>query len=360
MASAPGTAQKKIFFTTQLLEWAQHENKRQLPWKEEKDPYRIWLSEIILQQTRAEQGRPYYERFIATYPTLKDLAAAPDDDVFRLWQGLGYYNRCRNMLETARYLVAENAGKFPESFEELLALKGIGSYTAAAIASFAFGRPHAVVDGNVIRVLARVFAIETPFDTTAGKKEFQQLATSLLAKETPALFNQAIMDLGATICLPLSPVCGACPERKICTAFQEGRINLLPVRSKKQPVKQRFFHYLILQWEGTIWLHRRGPADIWQNLYEPYLIEAGTALDSKALLLQESVQALSLQGPLSFAGSLRQRLTHQQLEIRFFIAELSAKPQMAGADGQWVPVQQLGRLAFPRSLVSFFQKNHYF
>lgn len=352
--------QKKALFTAQLLDWALHENKRELPWKEEKEPYRIWLSEIILQQTRAAQGRPYYERFIAAYPTLADLAAAPDDDVFRLWQGLGYYNRCRNMLETARYLVAEKEGKFPEDFEELLSLKGIGPYTAAAIASFAFGRPHAVVDGNVIRVLARVFGIQMPFDTSEGKKEFQQLATALLAADEPARYNQAIMDLGATVCLPLSPVCGACPERKICTAFQEGLINLLPVRSKKQAIRQRFFHYILLQWQDTLWVHRRGAGDIWQNLYEPLLVETPEALDSKQLLQLEAVKRLHLKGEIQFGGSLKQRLTHQQLELRFFIFELSEKPDLHLLAGQWQPVGRLQRLAFPRSVVSFFQKNHYF
>lgn len=352
--------QKKKLFTAQLLHWTRHENKRQLPWKLVQDPYRIWLSEIILQQTRAEQGRPYYERFVAAFPTLPDLAAAEDDAVFRIWQGLGYYNRCRNMLETARYLVAKNNAEFPKTFDELLALKGIGPYTAAAIASFAFGEPHAVVDGNVIRVLARVFDVQTPFDTGAGKKEFQQLADGLLATDTPALYNQAIMDLGATICLPLSPVCGACPQRKICTAFQEGRISLLPVRSKKQTIKQRFFHYLILTWEDTVWLHRRGSGDIWQNLYEPLLFESDRELDTKNLMRQETQATLDLKGDIRFAGSLRQRLTHQQLELRFFVAVLSEKPALKGREGSWQPVRKLQELAFPRSIVTFFEKNHYF
>lgn len=351
---------KKDFFTAQLLHWAEHENNRQLPWKEESDPYRIWLSEIILQQTRAAQGQPYYERFIAAYPTLQDLANAPDDEVFRMWQGLGYYNRCRNMLETARYLVAEHAGKFPETYESLLSLKGVGTYTAAAIASFAFGKPHAVVDGNVIRVLARVFGIEIPFDTTAGKKEFQQLASELLPAEAPAVYNQAIMDLGATVCLPLSPVCGACPQRKSCTAFQQGMINMLPVRSKKQAVKQRVFHYLLLQYEEKIWLHRRGPGDIWQNLYEPFLLETDASLNMKELLQQDTIAQLNLEGEISFQGSLKQRLTHQQLELRFFVAKLTQLPDFTSFEGNWHPMQQLQQLAFPKSLVTFFQKNHYF
>lgn len=360
MATASDDAAKKRLFTAQLLHWAAHENQRDLPWKEETDPYRIWLSEIILQQTRAEQGRPYYERFITAYPTLQDLAAAPDDDVFRLWQGLGYYNRCRNMLTTARKLVMENEGKFPEDYDSLLALKGIGPYTAAAIASFAFGRPHAVVDGNVIRVLARVFGLATPFDTTEGKKEFQQLATELLASDEPARYNQAIMDLGATVCLPLSPVCGACPERKICTAFNKGLINLLPVRSKKQGLKQRFFHYLLLQHKGELWLHRRGPGDIWQNLYEPLLVETEEALDSRMIQQTELVKRLAVKGDLQYMGNLRQRLTHQQLELRFFIYQLTEKPDMQGLEGLWQPLNKLQRLAFPRSVVTFFEKNHYF
>jgi len=209
----------KTFFTAQLLEWNHQHNSRTMPWKGIKDPYHIWLSEIILQQTRVEQGLPYYERFITTYPTIQDLAAAPDEAVFRLWQGLGYYARCKNMLAAARQVVQTYKGRFPDTYEQIQSLKGIGPYTAAAIASFAFNSHHAVLDGNVFRVLSRYFGIDTPVDSTAGKKEFAALAQELLPAGQSAVYNQSIMDFGAGVCKPQQPLCHQCPlAGKMCGA----------------------------------------------------------------------------------------------------------------------------------------------
>ena len=229
--------QHKVWFSKALKNWHLVENNRKMPWKGIKDPYKIWLSEIILQQTRVEQGLTYYNRFIECYPDVHSLAKAADNQVFKLWEGLGYYSRCRNLIKAAKTISIEHDGLFPASKEGLLALSGIGNYTAAAIGSFAFGLPLAVVDGNVLRVLSRVFGISTPVDTPAGKKVLEQLAEQLLDTKDPALYNQAIMDLGATVCKPRQPICGACPFQHKCLAFETGKIEQLPVKSKK--IKQR-------------------------------------------------------------------------------------------------------------------------
>jgi A/G-specific adenine glycosylase len=351
----------QAFFTKALMEWHQTDNDRSLPWKQEKDPYRIWLSEVILQQTRALQGLPYYLKFTEAYPTVKHMAAAADEDAFRLWQGLGYYNRCKNMLATARIISNDLDGKFPDSYDRLLALKGIGPYTAAAIASFAFGLPHAVVDGNVYRVLARYFGIETPFDTTEGKKEFQQLAGELLYTEDSAAYNQAIMDLGATVCTPAAPRCDNCPLQKYCVAYKQGLTGLLPVRSKKQSVRNRYFHYLLLRKDDSIWISRRTGKDIWQNLHQPYLVEHTAALDTKQLgALPEVTALLAGVQQLEYEGVLKQRLTHQLIETRFFSVRVTNSVKLPDNEGKWIKISELKNLAFPKTLVSFFEKKLYF
>src|ERR1700743_845026 len=223
---------KKADFTQILLKWHKHKNDRKMPWKGEKNPYRIWLSEVILQQTRVEQGWAYYEKFINAFPTVHELAAAGEQKVFKLWEGLGYYSRCRNLIATAKTIDSVYEGRFPAVYSEILALKGIGPYAAAAIASFAFNLPHAVVDGNVTRVLSRYFGDSTPIDTTAGKKLYSNLADALLDRERADLYNQAIMDFGATICLPRNPLCADCVQRSGCQALQKGLIAQLPVKEK--------------------------------------------------------------------------------------------------------------------------------
>jgi A/G-specific adenine glycosylase len=354
------TKAQRVYFTRELMRWHEEENDRSLPWKQEKDPYKIWLSEIILQQTRAEQGLPYYLNFTEKYPTVEQLARAEDEEVFRLWQGLGYYNRCKNLLASARFIHTERNNHFPDTYPDLLALKGIGPYTAAAIASFAYGLLHAVVDGNVNRVIARYFGIDIPFDTTEGKKVFQELAQELLDKSDSAGYNQAIMDHGATVCTPANPACGECPLRKKCFAYNQGAMAALPVKSKKLVVKKRFFHYLVLTHSGKLWIRKRTKKDIWQNLFEPLLIENYEALDATTILAQPAFQALKLNGKAQYEGALTQRLTHQLIETRFFSMEVKRPVLMAGKEGEWVVFGQLKKYPFPRTLVSFLEKNLYF
>lgn len=259
-------------FSNILLEWY-NPNTRNLPWKKTTDAYKIWLSEIILQQTRVEQGLPYYNNFVKNYPTVQKLAAAPLDEVLKHWEGLGYYSRARNLHFAAQQIVNEHKGKFPTDYESILKLKGIGAYTAAAIASFAYNLPYAVVDGNVFRVLSRIFDIETPIDTTQGKKQFEQLANKLLDKKNAAKYNQAIMDFGALVCKPQLPLCIQCPFSTECKALEKNKISRLPVKLKKLIKTTRHFHFLVLTYKNNIIIQQRTAQDIWKNLYQFPLIE---------------------------------------------------------------------------------------
>lgn len=350
----------KRYFTKQLMHWHGNENTRSLPWKEEKDPYKIWLSEVILQQTRAAQGLPYYLRFTERYPTVQDMAAANEEEAFRIWQGLGYYNRCKNMLATARIIANDLNGQFPDSYDGLLALKGIGPYTAAAIGSFAFGLPEAVVDGNVYRVLARYFGIDTPFDTTEGKKQFSQMAKEVLDANDSSAYNQAIMDLGATVCTPQTPKCPECPLHQKCIAYKQNLTQLLPVRSKRTAVSQRYFHYILFVSKGQLWLKKRTGNDIWQNLYEPFLIEDSHPLTSKELAKHSSFLTLNITNvALEYEGKLKQRLTHRIIEAHFFTQKLDS-PIPLNEGGIWVQYNELKNLAFPKTVVSFLEKKLYF
>ena len=303
-------------FTPMLLHWHQHHNLRTMPWKGEKDPYKIWLSEIILQQTRVEQGRAYYERFIQQYPTLAHLANAPDEAVFKLWEGLGYYSRCKNLLQTARQVMQQYNGQLPADYTALLQLKGIGPYTAAAIASFAFQLPYAVVDGNVFRVLARVYDMDTPIDSTAGKQQFTALAQQVLDKAHPDWHNQAMMDFGATICKPTLPHCSTCPLQKICQSYKNGTVQQLPVKEKILQKKKRRFYYFLLEQEGKVWIHKRNRKDIWENLYEPYLVESEVEIQWTEAYIKAWLQeqwGITLFSLVQVSGKEVQALTHQQI-----------------------------------------------
>ncbi len=348
------------YFTRKLMDWHSVANHRSLPWKEEKDPYKIWLSEIILQQTRTDQGLPYYLRFTEQYPDVQSLAAAPDEDVFRLWQGLGYYNRCRNLLATARYVAGELGGTFPNTYHELLQLKGVGAYTAAAIGSFAYGLPTAVLDGNVYRVLSRYFGMELPIDTSEGKKFFQALADELVDVTNSAGYNQAIMDLGAIVCKPLAPNCTDCPVRQKCQARGGNLTDMLPVKSRKITLRKRFFHYLIFTHRGSMWIRKRTGSDIWQNLFEPFLIEQEKGLDAQELRQERIYRGFFANLPIEPAGTSRQKLTHQLIEARFFKLELEDKNCVPVTGGQWVYFEDLNRYPFPKTLVSFLEKKLYF
>lgn len=313
---------KPIPFADTLLNWNKHHNTRQMPWKGEKDPYLIWLSEIILQQTRVEQGLPYFEAFKTRYPTVGHLAAAPADEVMRLWQGLGYYSRARNLHHTAKHVQQELGGSFPNNFEGLKKLKGVGEYTAAAIASFAFGEPRAVVDGNVIRVLARVFGIGTPFDTTEGKKEFAHLAQKLIDVQQPGAYNQAIMDFGATVCTPQNPLCGECPLCKYCKALKNDRVEELPVRKNRVAVKERYFNYLFISNGKQLFIEKRTDKDIWNDLYQLPLIETPKPL-IKGIhgAVQAHLPGLSFE-IRGYSKPFTQQLTHRKIHARFIELEL--------------------------------------
>ena len=308
-------------FSNVILDWYD-ENRRSLPWRESKDAYRIWLSEVILQQTRVAQGLPYYLNFIKTFHTVNDLAQAPEEAVLRLWQGLGYYSRARNLHKCAKVVSEQYNGVFPSTYDELLALPGIGPYTAAAIASIAFNRKVAVVDGNVYRVLARIFGIDTDISSTEGKKEFQELASRLINDKNPGDHNQAVMEFGATLCTP-SPRCEECPFRKQCVAYAKGLIDKLPVKEKKIKKRTRYFYYFILREGNTIAMKKRTGRDIWNGLYEFYLIE--TAADKKLKAIVESDLLLKNISENRFieSGTIRHLLSHQELIIRFFEIDLS-------------------------------------
>ncbi len=347
----------KTLFTKRLMTWNTQFNKRFMPWKGEKDPYKIWLSEIILQQTRVEQGLAYYNRFIEKYPTILDLANAKDEQVFKLWEGLGYYSRCKNLLITARYIAFELGGIFPTHYEELLQLKGVGPYTAAAIASFAYNQPYAVVDGNVFRVIARYFGMDEPTDSTTGKFLFTKWANELLLVKEPGLYNQAIMDFGATVCKPALPLCATCIFNENCTALAFGKVNVLPVKSKLIQKKFRWFYYFIFQMNGKTAIMQRVNKDIWQGLHEFYLYESSKEIKwNKASIDQFLHDQLGIEEAsiIQISTPKKQQLTHQQINGQFIEINLQKIPN-ALSGLQWMNKAALKQLAFPRFITAYFE-----
>jgi A/G-specific adenine glycosylase len=344
-------------FRTGLLRWNEKDNKRTMPWKGEKDPYKIWLSEIILQQTRVEQGLSYYQRFVQTFSTIHALACAPEQQVFKLWEGLGYYSRCKNLIATAKYISEERAGIFPSTYESILTLKGVGPYTAAAIASFAYNLPYAVLDGNVFRVLSRIFAIDTPIDSTEGKNVFAMLAQETLEKEKPGAYNQAIMDFGATVCKPL-PECAQCFFNTSCRALLQKKQAQLPVKGKATGLKERWFHYIVLQCGDEIAIRQRTAKDIWQSLYEVLLIEASKREDKATLLLllQKSYDLMPDDYEvISAAANATQKLSHQKIHFSFIHLRLHRKKEVGNM--VWVSEKVLSGYPFPKTLSAFLIKN---
>lgn len=325
-----------------------------MPWKGEKDPYKIWLSEIILQQTRVEQGLPYYYSFIKTFSNVHLLAKAPDEKVFKLWEGLGYYTRCRNLIASAKYISKELKGKFPDSYETIMTLKGVGPYTAAAISSFAFNQPHAVVDGNVFRVLSRVFGIAKAIDSTEGKKYFTALAEELLDNKQPGAYNQAIMDFGAVVCKPAQPLCSKCVFNKICVAYLNDKIHMLPVKGKKIIVKKRWFYYLILEYRDRIAIRERTEKDIWRGLFEFPLIEMKKDEPAKIILHQAEKRKLLQKGGyqlLSVSALFKQQLSHQLIVGRFLRVSTIKKPRIKdpiAIGWQWTEKNKMSKYPFPR------------
>lgn len=320
-----------------------------MPWKGEKDAYKVWLSEIILQQTRVEQGLEYYNNFLRNFPTIKDLAGADEKKVFKLWEGLGYYSRCRNLIATARLITENYGGVFPDNYNAILSLKGVGPYTASAIASFAFNQAHAVVDGNVYRVLARVFGIAEAIDSTSGKKNFHQLANELLDQKQPGKYNQAIMDFGATLCKPVAPLCDHCIFQKQCVAYSTNRIQQLPVKEKKVKQKSRFFYFFIIRHGSKIAIRERIEKDIWQHLHEFPMVELpqGNATDS-AVAEALNLKWISKEGLVKAEPAIyRQKLTHQSITAIFINTRVNQLPDSL-KNYDWIEGDKLSAYSFPK------------
>lgn len=359
-------------FSEEVIGWYE-EHGRQLPWRGISNAYYIWLSEIILQQTRIEQGRSYYERFISTYPAVQDLAAAGEEQVLKTWQGLGYYSRARNLHAAARHIVDNLDGRFPDTYEGILALKGVGRYTAAAIASFAYKLPYPVIDGNVYRLVSRCFGIATPIGTNAAYNEFEALLLRLMDKERPDVFNQAMMDFGSMQCRPFNvrdrlPAqttgCGQCVLAHRCIAFREGKVGLLPVKSSAVPVKKRYFYYIDIRWQekDTEWLlaHRRADDDIWRGLYEVPLLELRQPLpesdaDSR---LRRHIEAICGRqaDTLEVHPPLVHKLTHRDIVAVYVVARIAAPPLRVDPSLRALPLSEWGRLPVSRLMERLFSK----
>ncbi len=341
------------YFSSAILSWFR-ENGRELPWRDTRDPYAIWLSEVILQQTRIAQGREYWERFMQSYPTVEDLAAAHEDEVLRLWQGLGYYSRARNLHTAARQIVA--MGTFPDTLQGIKSLKGVGDYTAAAIASFAFDIPAAVVDGNVYRVLSRYFGISTPINSTQGKKEFAALAQSLLPVSESSAYNQGLMDFGAIQCTPQSPRCLLCPLAESCEALRSGRVGELPVKNKTVKVRTRHLVYVYIRYKGYTAIRRRAEGDIWQGLWEPF--NASLHEETAPAGIGEICELLHLLSPSSLrllAKGVRHVLTHRILLADFYLLETDCRPPLP--DGYvWIREGDIARYGISRLVEILLEK----
>ena len=342
-------------FADELVLWYIH-NKRDLPWRHTTDAYVIWLSEIILQQTRVEQGMPYFYRFVEKYPNVSLFAAAPEDEILRLWQGLGYYSRGRNMLKTAQLVNELHGGKFPQRYDELIKLKGIGEYTAAAISSFSANEAKAVVDGNVYRVLARYFGIDDPINSTQGKKKFQKLANELLNYDNPGLHNQAMMEFGAMVCKPKKPACGICPVRTGCFAFTYNAVGTLPVKINKLKVRERYFNYFVIVNDDEILLNKRDETDIWANMYDLPLVETSFLMPVNALVALPQVaehfgEDLEID---SISQIYKHLLTHQRLYVRFI--KIQTKTIKLKQKWFFANTKNLEKLALPKIIFIFIKK----
>jgi A/G-specific adenine glycosylase len=359
------TMLEKTLFASRLVTWYQA-CKRNLPWRETHDPYKIWLSEVILQQTRVAQGLPYYQRFVARYPSIQALACAEEEEVLRLWQGLGYYSRARNLHACARVVVGELGGKFPSTYKDLLHLRGIGKYTAGAIASIAFKESVPVVDGNVYRVLSRVFGKEEDIASTQGVRAFYALAQSLVPMRDPDLYNQAIMEFGATHCTPTNPKCESCILKAHCVAFRTDRQHALPIKSKKIKVKQRFFHYLVIQHADKLYMKCRKDRDIWQGLYDFYLVENRRLSELDRLDDTLAVLIRHHQLPVSNNPTPHKHLlTHRRLYVHFLQIQATASfiqeatPLLSQIGVRAFTIAQTKELPKPILIDNFLKKEFY-
>jgi A/G-specific adenine glycosylase len=341
--------------SSELQQWYAIQ-RRELPWRKTGSPYLIWLSEIILQQTRVKQGLEYYLRFTSRYPHIEDLANASLDDVLKLWQGLGYYTRARNMHETAKFIVNNLNGVFPDSFERLLKLKGIGKYTAAAIASISYKEPVAVVDGNVFRVLARFYGINEPINSSRGKLVFEEKAAGILDRSNPDIHNQAMMELGALVCVPRNPRCDACPLEKECVARARGIIDLLPLKSDKKQQRDRYFNYIFLHNAGNTWLSKRSGKDIWHSLYEFPLIETAGPVTSEELSALPGWNDLIGSSEFRINGSpqtYKHQLSHQTLHCTFYNIDVEEPLADYGPPLFKTEISNLGLYPVPRLIENY-------
>ena len=342
-----------------LINWFE-ENRRDLPWRQRPTPYQVWLSEVILQQTRVNQGRDYYLRFIERWPTLGDLAAATEEEVLKMWQGLGYYSRARNLHHCAQQVVEQYDGQFPADFEKLRQLKGIGEYTAAAIASIAFGLPHAVVDGNVYRVLARLYDIDAPINSSEGQHLFAQLADELLNREQPGLHNQAMMEFGALHCTPKNPNCLHCPLQAQCLAFEHQTVMQRPVKLQKLKVTTRYFNYIVIRVNEKIYLHKRSSNDIWHNLYDFPCVESEKPMRIEDVITSE--EFVQLIGNVAFtiiktSPTYTHKLTHRTIIAQFIEIKLEKELlEIETKDLTLTPEKDLGLYPIPR-LIDLYLNN---
>ena len=344
-------------FSQEIINWYLI-NKRDLPWRETSDPYIIWLSEIIMQQTRVEQGMPYFRRFAENYPTVADFASASEDEILKQWQGLGYYSRGRNMHQTAQMVMEEHAGYFPKKYEELLKLKGVGEYTAAAISSFSANEAKAVVDGNVFRLLSRYFGIDTPINSGTGKKLFTNLANEVMDRNQAGIYNQAAMEFGSLQCKPVKPLCQLCPLQSGCDAYRTNRVGELPVKLKNQKIRDRYLIFVVAAKGESVLMHKRGTNDIWRNLYQLPLFETDSAAGIEGLL--QDPQFIKAFGPdvalKSISNPVKHLLSHQRLHARFIEITGFIHPQSDYNGYFYADAQDLATLAQPKLIFEFLEK----
>lgn len=348
----------KIQFSKLLISWYK-ENARDLPWRETRDPYLIWVSEIILQQTRIDQGLPYYLKFATVFPTVQDLARADLDYVLSLWQGLGYYSRARNMHKAAKMVVEDFHGAFPATYSELIKLPGVGDYTASAISSIVIQEGNAVVDGNVFRVLARVFDIDTPIDTTLGKRQFKELAQELLDEKHPGKYNQALMDFGSVHCKAKGPLCVSCMFNESCMAYRLNKVDVLPKKQGKQKIRNRYFHYFIIKSKKGLLMYQRHHDDVWQGLFEFPVLETKEELSLEELTQLDAFKAcFGDRNPLLLEGNIKHVLSHQRIFANFYILGGEVEPDIL-EKYQWryYNSEKIAKLAKHKLIFSFLEKH---
>jgi len=343
--------------SNQLIHWYQI-HKRDLPWRHTQDPYRIWLSEILLQQTRVDQGLPYYFKFIEKFPDVQTLASAEEGEVLRAWEGLGYYSRARNLLKAAKRVVDQYGGVFPLSYIDLLELPGVGPYTSAAISSFSSGEVRAVVDGNVFRVISRLFGIEEPINRPSGQKIITQIANELISHEQPGLYNQAIMEFGALHCKPANPDCKECPFNDKCSAFNTHRVSFLPVKEKKKPVRHRYFYYFVIEEDQKLLLKQRDDTDIWANMYDFPMLESDKILSPLELACHPFVvKWFGVNNSLEeLSAPIQHLLSHQKIHAQFYKVHFKESFLIKNSNWGYVMLNNLDTLAKPKLIYTFLQE----